>query len=541
MSATVRGPRLPCAGIALLVAAAFVLPVVLMRGKSATFDEVFHLPAGYSYLASGTVTIAGHPPLVMELCALPLLPLDVKLPGDARTLHDPARLEAERWSFMERFLFVQDADRLLFLGRIPAVLLLAALAGLIALWAARLWGPRGALLSVFLCVFDPTMIAHGQLVTTDVGLAFFSVLALLALRAYVARPTLVRLAPAGVTLGLALGAKYSALVLVPVFALLLCAAAWTGAPPSAEGLPRVGTAVRRAASSIAALGAMLAVAYVTLWVIYLLPADPLFYLKGIRRELLSHRPDYLYFLRGEFREEGWRSYLLVAWLVKTPLPSLVLQAAAIPAFLRGRRAGWLDEAFLIVPALAYALGYSLFADNLGVRYLIPAFPFLFVFAGRLAAGTARPGRLGAALFGALLLWQVGEFAAVWPDHLSYFNQLTGVPPRGTEWLDDSNVDWGQGLIQLRDYLARTGLEDFTLAYFGSGSPEYYGIRPRKLYASGPEDLLGPRPPPGTYILSAHYVARLRAQLAAAYGPGNWLARAALRDVVGHAWFVYDVR
>jgi hypothetical protein len=132
-----------------------------------------------------------------------------------------------------------------------------------------------------------------------------------------------------------------------------------------------------------------------------------------------------------------------------------------------------------------------------------------------------------------------EFAAIWPDHLSYFNEITGVPPQGSRWLDDSNLDWGQGLLQLRDYLRENPVADFGLCYFGSASPAYYGIRGREVLMN---NLLVP-PPPGTYILSAHCVARARAELERSYGEGsgNWLARAVPRTVVGHVFEIYEIR
>jgi hypothetical protein len=549
----------------LLLVAALLIPATLMRGKSATFDEVAHLPAGYTYLTTGLFKInPQHPPLIKELCALPLLFLDLKSPVDRERLERERTPLTYQWGFGKAFLFSQDADRILFWGRIPAVILSALLAAVVMVWAGRLWGKWGALLAGFLYVTDPTITAHAQLVTTDVGLAFFSTLFLFLLRRFVERRTGNRLLLAGGALGLALGSKFSGLLLVPAGALLLLAAAWRGGPeaepaaretirrpgrPGRGGPPaprpgivdplRGGVRSARLLYAAGAAGVLVGVAAVVVWALYFFPADLLVYFRGLAAVNRDHDPNYLPYLLGEMRPGGWRTYLLVAWLVKTPLPSLLILAAGIVLFARGRRAGWLDEAFLAIPALGYFVGYSLTADNLGVRYLIPCFPLFFVFAGRVGAAAARAGPTARAALAGLLVWQAVAFAGIWPDHLAYFNEIAGGPSDGYRWLDDSNLDWGQGLIQLRDHLRRNPEGEFRFCYFGSGEPAHYGIRGTRVTVDG----LLRRPDEGTWILSAHCVARAGAQLARLHGkgPANWIENRRPEAVIGHAYFVYRFR
>src|SRR5207249_2128046 len=213
----------------LLLSSTLLIPLLLMKGKSATFDEVAHLPAGYSYLTTGLVKInPQHPPLIKEICAVPLLFLDAKMPVDPETLRRSPVSLIYQWGFGKRFLYSQDADRLLFWGRVPAVLLSVGLATLVMLWASRLWGGAAGLFALFLYAFDPTVTAHAQLVTTDVGLAFFATLFLYLLRRYLAAPSWGRLTASGLGLGLALGAKFSGAALVPMAVLLIGMAAWRG-------------------------------------------------------------------------------------------------------------------------------------------------------------------------------------------------------------------------------------------------------------------------------------------------------------------------
>jgi len=174
-----------------------------------------------------------------------------------------------------------------------------------------------------------------------------------------------------------------------------------------------------------------------------------------------------------------------------------------------------------------------------VRYLIPCYPFLMIFTARLGPAVMAGKVWVKAVMAALLVWMICEFAVIWPDHLAYFNEITGIPPQGSRWLDDSNLDWGQGLVQLREYLREHPAGDFHFCYFGSANPAYYGVRGQEIQV---KDLLSP-PSAGTYILSAHCVARARAELAGSYGEGsgNWLAQTAPSAVVGHAFEIYEIR
>ncbi len=358
----------------LLLSAAFGLPFVLMIGKSITGDEVAHIPAGYSYLVTREVVLNPmHPPLVKELCALPLLFLGLETPVDAASIRTIGQDFTYQWEFGEQFLWRQNVQRLLFWSRIPAVLLSLALAALVMRWATELWGPLGGLLALFLYAFDPNVTAHAELVTTDVGCALFSTLFVYLLRGFALAPSWARLVAAGVALGAALGAKFSCVVLIPIAALLLGAIALSSAKP-----------VARLFASAASLLMMCILAYLVLWALYFFPTDPLFYLRGLRDVKGDYDPRYVHFFMGQFRHEGWRSYFLVAWLIKTPLPELAFVFAGVVLAIAGFRRDWREEVFLVVPLLGLFAGYSLLADPIGVRYVIPCLPFVFILTGRVA-------------------------------------------------------------------------------------------------------------------------------------------------------------
>jgi len=210
------------------------------------------------------------------------------------------------------------------------------------------------------------------------------------------------------------------------------------------------------------------------WALYFFPGDPLFYWHGLTAVNRDHDPSYRYFLMGEFREGGFPSYFLWVFLFKTPLPVLALLGWASVRFARGPRAAALDEAFVLVPGLLFFTGTAAFADDMGVRYLLPAYPFLFVFASRTAPALLG-GRIARAAGAAIVAATLATAVLIYPDHLAYFNELAGGPSRGHEVLDDSNVDWGQDLKRLAEYLRRENIEKVRLLYAWNGSPDYYGI------------------------------------------------------------------
>ncbi len=524
-----------------LVVAACALPLALLQDKSVTLDEVAHIAAGYSYLRTGEIVLNPmHPPLVKELAALPLLTIDPRLPVDRELIHRLGQDIYFQWRFGTDYLRFLGAEHVLHKARPVATLLSALLALLIAAWSTSLWGPAGGALSTLLYVLDPTITAHAQLVTTDVPFALSAVLFLYVLRRTVRRPTWIGIVASGAALGLALGTKFSAVVLLPVAVVLLTIASIADAPEAGPrattpplGLLYSSRPFDRLLGSAGAFGLVVSIAIFVLWSIYLFPSNAAFYAHGVSLVEVDHAASYLHLFRGELSTGTWPSYFLVAWLVKTPIPELALIALAALAFARGTRGSLVDEAFLLVPLLFLFAGYSQLANPIGVRYVIPCYPFLFVFAGRLGSWLARPGLAGAAVVG-LLVWCAVEFVAIWPDHLPYFNQVAGGWRGGVHWLDDSSVDWGENVQALRRYADERSLRDFTVCTVGNVDPGLFlPITAREVWV----DRLVP-PPSGIVILSSHCVARLDAWLKDR--PENWLRRIEPISFIGHTYWVFAI-
>jgi dolichyl-phosphate-mannose-protein mannosyltransferase len=442
---------------------------------------------------------------------------------------------AFQWRLGNALLAAHDPWWLLHRARLPMLIIAVLLGAVMWAWGRQLLGPGAALGALVLFALDPALIAHGPLVTTDIGFATTAVLFVFLLWRYVQDRTPERLVLAGGALGLALAVKYSAVFLVPIAALLLLLAT-----PLAPG--------RRLLWCVGTLVALQALAVVVVEAAYFFPRTPWLYVDGFRSVYLGIDPAYRTFFAGEFGLHFW-SYQLVAYLLKEPLASIALLGVGLYAISRPGLTA-VDRAFLLLPPALLGVAYTVFAANMGVRYVIPLLPFLHLVGGAGLALLWKAGRGPRALAVLLVGWLALAAAGIYPDHLSYFNEAACVPVDvrmigvdggtrcGVRWLDDSNVDWGQGLGQLAAWLAaHPSGQPVRLAYFGSASPERFGVKAEPFDAR----VLAQAPPPGRYVLSAHIFARLRAALAARGSGGEgWLLRARPTAIVGHAYYVYDV-
>jgi len=520
----------PWSAAAIMFLAAFVVQAVAsMRLISASSDETSHLPAGYTYVRTGDLRLnPQHPPLSKMLAAIPLLALAPRL-----DLSQPAWTSTppDEWSFGRRFLYTNDADRLLFWGRLPMVGLGLLLGVYTWLSARDLFGEEAGAMAALLFASCPTIVAHAHLVTMDVGLAAFSAASVWHLRVYALQGSRGHLAASGVCLGLALATKFSAVLFAPALAVLvaLSASGLGGRRDRRAGEPG-GRGVREAALTT---GLYLAIAGFVVWAAYLFPRDPLFYWHGLRLVNRDHDASVPFYLLGEFRTTGWWYYFPLALLFKTPVPTMAAVAVGGWSWWRRRPEGRLDGAILLLPALAFLIGTVAFAHELGVRYVIPLYAPLIV----LASASARwlvaswPARVAASV---LATWLIVGAWLIYPDHLAYFNEAVGGPSRGPDLLDDSNIDWGQDLKGLKRWMDDHGVDSLRLLYPWNGSPEYYGIRFEPVTS---QDWLV-RPRPGLYAISTMALVRGRLEARTSGAESDWLDRYRPSDRVGYSFYIY---
>ncbi|MHB8800105.1 MAG: glycosyltransferase family 39 protein [Thermoanaerobaculia bacterium] len=519
------GCRAAAAGAVLLALLGALLVVDHQRLDSATMDEPFHALAGAEYALSGTYWAnLEHPPLLKLVAGA-----SAGLAG-ARPPRLPTPFQYRTAETPLAFLYENSIppERLLAAARRPFPLLLATIVLLAATAAGRAGGALAGLGAALLLAFEPTLVAHAGLLHTDVGAALGFLATVLAADAALRRPSWSRWAATGLLLGLSLAAKFTAVFLVPI--LLVLALARILVRRRIEGrlsaAPLAGVALAGAVALPVLLGvygvsmrrmpAPEAERSVRLFLSGRLAAPPTVErvagisrlcppaghyvagLVGIAEQ--NRRGGGINVLRGELSVDGFPSYFPVAFAVKSSLGflgALVLSAALLAA--RRVRAGWGALVVLLPPAYVFVSSVSS-SYNIGVRHVLPAVPFLAVGAA-VAIVRGLPRGAAAAALAALGLLQAAETLAVHPHELSFFNRLAGGPEKGSLWLNDSNLDWGQDLVRLARELERRGeTEGTTVAYFGGGSPPHH-LPATRLFDAASTPLT-----PGLYAVSAYLLA-----------------------------------
>ena len=193
----------------------------------------------------------------------------------------------------------------------------------------------------------------------------------------------------------------------------------------------------------------------------------LYILKDLRR---------LTYLLGQTSIDGFWLYFPVALTVKTPVSTLVLLVVALGGWIFNRKARF-ASLFLLIPALLYFSLAVWSRMNIGLRHILPIYPFLFVLIGGTAAElwtSKTKVKRGCLIF--LALWYVWSSMSIYPHYLAYFNELAGGPQNGHRVLIDSNLDWGQDLKGLKRWMDHHERQYIQFLYFGTADPEYYGIK-----------------------------------------------------------------
>ena len=509
--------------VAILSYAAVVLALLLVlavelvipaRRQSATFDEACHLYAGYNYWTRADFGVnPEHPPLVKLIAALPLL--KQTLPGSEPL---PIHIKPQCFIGGRQFLYSgQTADSMLFKARMAAATLTIAAALAVFAAAYEMFGAIAALLSLLLFVFEPNLLAHGNLVTTDMGLSLFLFATVFAFYRFVQKPSAWWLVLTGVLAGLTLAAKHSGILSIPI----LCVLALTEILRHDENAPLCRGGRLRCALRLA--GSLIIVGLISfgiLWSFYgfryaarphgqaiiptisdysaeiehpwersvilfaarhhLLPES---YLLGIV-DIIVFPVKYMtsYVFGKLYRHSRW-FYFPAAFLIKSTL-GLLLLLLLVPVAVGLRRTRQKRELlFLLVPPLVYFVAAAQAGFNIGVRHILPVYPFIIVLAAFSAWQLSQLGSAWRYSVAVLLIFQIISSARAFPNYLPYSNELWGGPANTYKLLNDSNVDWAQQLKSTKKYLDKHGIKDCWFDYFGHGlvaDPVYYQIPCRPL-------------------------------------------------------------
>ncbi|MEK7631373.1 MAG: glycosyltransferase family 39 protein [Patescibacteria group bacterium] len=507
-----------------------VFQLTSIRGEVQTIDEGVHLAAGVSYWQTGDYRLnEEHPPLVKLLAALPVILSKPKLDFTSASWQ-----EGNQWAFAREMLYQRgnDADRLLFLGRLPMVGLCLLLGFMLYLWGRRLGGDLAGILALGWFSFDPNFLAHGRYITTDVPIALGYAATLYLLLRVLEKWSWQRLAVFAAVFGLTQVTKFSALFLYAI--LLLAPVLWYYKSASVKiilqrtaallGVGILGTAlavlvvyggqVKRGSDdpwvqalyqerlrviaeqrqnqqpqAIQRIISLTDPAHRTGKVVQQLVMETLIpgwsYFKGIALVLNHDFWGHLAYLNGQHSNFGWWWYFPFAGLVKTPLATLIMFSLAIVALAKtGRQAPILHQRSIYLLAgtcLLYLLWSMTSNLNLGLRHVFPVYAIIFALIGVFLANVLQTGKhwLMLTSIGISALYITSSVLA-YPTYTGYFSEVIGGSANGPKYLVDSNVDRGQDAKRLITYLRARNIPYVCMSYFGQASLDYYGLDNRYL-------------------------------------------------------------
>lgn len=440
-----------------------------------------------------------------------------------------------------------NADQLIFWMRLPLLLLTILFGWIMFRWIQGRFGSRAALIALTLFAFSPTIITHSRYITTDMGAALGFFIGIISFIKFLEAPNWRNTVLAGLLLGTALLLKFSTVLLLPLYGFLLLA--WVATRPHYHLHERF----RVAGQLLARTFAIGVVAVFLIWGVYALytfnyphrrqirdtefiltsyPWRPLanFNMALVKNPVTRSLGHYIFgmlmvnqrsifgntqFFLGEISAAGFRSYFPVLYLLKEPLAFHILTLIALGFALRkifrsglglfssrigpNRVRAWIASHFEEFSALLFIAFYwavSIASPlNIGIRHVLPTFPFIYLLAARqlsewlaahdLADPSSWFGWLRnvyqlyirsvpryLALYG-LLFWLAVSVIASYPNFMTYYNELAGGERNGYNIAVDSNYDWGQDLIRLRDYAEKNNVEKIAVDYFGGGQVKYY--------------------------------------------------------------------
>jgi hypothetical protein len=498
---TFSGKKLAAAVLVLLTLQTALVTAMVHR-ESLTWDEDDHMFAGYMMWKTGDYGLnPEHPPLVKLLATIPTLHEKLWIPPlQGREFKSEAYLDGRDW------LARNDGagQRLVFRMRLAAGLLAWGL-GLMVFFAARAWfGNAAALIALTLVVFDPNIMAHSALVTTDIGVSLFFLATIFTFYRWATHPTLGHLLLAGLAAGLLAATKHSGILLAPMLLPVIVYEIFRA---------ERGTRLRQTLRLCSGFIAMVVIAVPVLWAFYgfryaarpsglalstslvdyvaplghfdstivmgvahlhLLPESYLMGMVDVKR-MAEFYPTYIF---GTVHAHGVWYYFPAVVLIKTTLGLLVLCALAIWAAFTGKIGKTRELVWLLTPGAVYLLIAMLSGIDIGARHILPIYAMAAIFAGAGAATLSANSRAWTGIAAALIAAHIAASLATYPNEMAFANMAWGGAKNTHNLLSDANVDWAQQLYQVKAWQDQHPSEECWFAYFARPEidPATYGIR-----------------------------------------------------------------
>jgi len=517
-----------------------------------------------------------NPPLVRLVAALPVLPANAMT--DWGHYDSSAGTRSER-SLRRDFVAANGPRIFLFhtLARL-ACIPFSLLGGYVCFrWARELYGQVAGIVALSLWCFSPNILAHGQMMTPDVGAAALGVAAAYLFWRWLKNPTRTSTLAAGLVLGLTLLTKMTWIILFGLWPMLWLAWRWPRRRDrSRHLLLREGCLLAAILliglyainlgyvfeGSFKRLGDYKFVSHVfsgrdnpDLSAPYAgnrfagaalgnIPVPlPQNYLAGIDLQKWDFERGFWSYLRGEWRMGGWWHYYLYGLTIKVPLGTWLLLLTGLLVCLRrpSYAANWRDELLLLAPmAIVLVLVSSQTGFNHHLRYVLPILPFAFIWAGKVGQAVAWRHWKVVSLAAAALAWSVTSSLWVYPHSLAYFNELVGGPTGGHAHLLSSNIDCGQDLLYLKSWVDdHPESQPLWSAFCGPYDVSVAGIDHRSLL-TGPHfrpnerqvpDTIDPRP--GWYAISVN-------MLRSRFGEYAYFLKLEPVAMAGYSIYIYHI-
>jgi len=461
-----------------------------VRQESLTWDEGDHIFAGYMSLKHKDFGLnPEHPPLVKMIAALPLLGMNAREPQLQNRY-----FKTEAYLSGRDFIFQNDFDAIIFRARTAASIFALMTALLAFLTAREMFGTGAGFLALLLIVFEPNLLAHGALVTTDTGAACCLLASIYAFYRYVKSPSWGRVAVLGLSAGIFFITKHSAVLLAPMLILLAVtellrrrvagdetrlrqlirlaaglavagviaiAIIWSGYGFRYSARPATEHMTPPLESTLSNLSPIERKAVTMMAHAKLLPESWLYGLADVR-SVANVWPSYMF---GKIYAHGVWFYFPLAFVIKATLTTLIFLPLILYAIVTRKLHGAREILFLSLPPLLY-FGISMTSSlNIGVRHILLVFIFLLVLAGGTAWKLIRSNRRWAWVVAVLILFHVVSSLRAFPtSYIAYANELWGGPTNVHKYLTDSTTDWGQQLKAVKRYVDERGIKQCWFAY-----------------------------------------------------------------------------
>jgi len=515
----------------LLLAAMFFAAFFSLKQDSLTFDELAHIPAGYSYLTEKDYRLnPEHPPLVKDLAAIPLLFLDLNFPSNDTnwTQDDGPPPWWKQFNIGTEFLYRSgnNPQQIIFWARLPMLGLTILLGLFLFLWAKKYMGNWAGLGVLALFTFSPTFLAHGRLVATDIGAAFGVTIAMYYWLEFLKNPaSKPKFIATTIAFGVAMLLKFTVAMLIPFFGVITILYVLLHSP-SHKIKQLVKYSVLSIVVGLAALVFIIAPVYqFHIWnypperqvrdtisdmapgniqpyeeILAINPADsPILrpfaqYFRGVLMATQRGQFGNTTYFNDNIKAGAFLAYFPTIYLTKVPLALHALSILALAGIFwslktklyRGLFRGitdWTKENFTIVALGLFILAYWFIALmgslNIGIRHLLVIFPLLYILIMWGTKGfitkipTRKAKRATIILVTVLFILYAGSSIAAFPHYIPYYNELAGGTQNGYKIAVDSNYDWGQDFGRLVLFIEENNIQKIHLDYFGGENPEYW--------------------------------------------------------------------